>query len=142
MQNFISLGQPLLGEKYVAEKKEKKNNHKNSGHFVPLQRLRAVHALRSIIKHRIGRVLVNEKMLPGELTWRVNAFHKIFIYDLNSVLDQFRIYFQIQLFICSRINYTFSFRFVADSVSTFQISASADGGPCSLVCARETLHRH
>ena len=35
-------------EKYVAEKKErKKNNHKNSGHFVPLQRLRAAHAHRS-----------------------------------------------------------------------------------------------
>ena len=48
MQNFIALGQPILGEKYVAEKeKDKKNNHKNSGHFVPLQRLRATHALRS-----------------------------------------------------------------------------------------------
>ena len=49
MLNLITLGQPLLGEKYVAEKKEerKKNNHKNSGHFVPLQRLRAAHALRS-----------------------------------------------------------------------------------------------
>ena len=47
MQNFITLGQPLLGEKYVAEKKEeKKNNSKNSGHFVPLHRPRAVHALR------------------------------------------------------------------------------------------------
>jgi hypothetical protein len=28
-------------------KEEKKNNPKNSGHFVPLQRLRAAHALRS-----------------------------------------------------------------------------------------------
>ena len=48
MQNFITLGQPLLGEKYVAQKKErkKKNNPKNSGHFVPQQRLRAAHALR------------------------------------------------------------------------------------------------
>ena len=34
MQNFKTLGQPLLGEKYVAQKKEK-NNPKNSGHFVP-----------------------------------------------------------------------------------------------------------
>ena len=36
MQNFTTLGQPLLGEKYVAvkEKKRKKNNPKNSGHFV------------------------------------------------------------------------------------------------------------
>ena len=48
MQNFITLGQPLLGEKYVAQKKErKKNNPKNSGHFVPQQRLRAAHALGS-----------------------------------------------------------------------------------------------
>ena len=48
MQNFITLGQPLLGEKYVAQKeRRKKNNPKNSGHFVPLQRLRAAHALRS-----------------------------------------------------------------------------------------------
>ena len=50
MQNFITLGQPLMGEKYLArkeEKKEKKNNPKNSGNFVPLQRLRAVQALRS-----------------------------------------------------------------------------------------------
>ena len=29
------------------KEKEKKNNHKNSGDFVPLQRLRAAHALRS-----------------------------------------------------------------------------------------------
>ena len=48
MQNFITLGQPLLGEKYVAQKEEKKkNNPKNSGHFVPQQRQRAAHALRS-----------------------------------------------------------------------------------------------
>ena len=49
MQNFITLGQPLLGEKYVAEKekKEKINNTKYSGHFVPQQRPRAAHALRS-----------------------------------------------------------------------------------------------
>ena len=38
--------QPLLGEKYVAEKKRKKNNHKNSGHFVLLQCLRAADAIR------------------------------------------------------------------------------------------------
>jgi hypothetical protein len=31
MQNFITLGQPLLGEKYVAEKERKKNKNKNSG---------------------------------------------------------------------------------------------------------------
>ena len=48
MQNFITLGQPLPGEKYVAEKKKKnKNNTKYSGHFVPQQRPRAAHALRS-----------------------------------------------------------------------------------------------
>ena len=48
MQNFKTLARPLFGEKYVAEKsKEKENNHKNSGHFVPLQRLRAAHTLRS-----------------------------------------------------------------------------------------------
>ena len=28
VHNFITLGQPLLGEKYVAEKKEKKKNTK------------------------------------------------------------------------------------------------------------------
>ena len=38
MQNLRTLGQPLLGEKYFAEKR-KKNNHQNSGHFVQLQRL-------------------------------------------------------------------------------------------------------
>ena len=48
MQNFITLGQPLLGEKYMTQKrKRKKNNPKNSGHFVPQQHPRAVHALRS-----------------------------------------------------------------------------------------------
>ena len=49
VQNFITLGQPLLGEKYVTqkEKKRKKNNPKNSGHYVPLNRPRAAHALRS-----------------------------------------------------------------------------------------------
>jgi hypothetical protein len=56
MQNFISLGQALLGEKYVTEKKrnkesrgkkKKKNNNKYSGHFVPQQRPRAAHALHS-----------------------------------------------------------------------------------------------
>ena len=47
MQNFITLGQPLRGEKYVAKKEEKKNNTKYSGHFVPQQRPRAAHALRS-----------------------------------------------------------------------------------------------
>jgi hypothetical protein len=43
-------GQPLLGEKYVAQKEEKKikrNILKNSEHFVPQQCLRAAHALRS-----------------------------------------------------------------------------------------------
>ena len=58
----LPLGQLLLGEKKEKkerkkEKKEKKekemkneeeeNNPKNSGHYVPLQRPRAVHALRS-----------------------------------------------------------------------------------------------
>ena len=50
VQNFITLRQPLLGEKYVAckeRKVEKKNNPKNSGHFVTLQRLRAAQTLRS-----------------------------------------------------------------------------------------------
>ena len=54
MQNFITLGQPLLGEKYVAQKRKKrkkKNNTKYSGHFVPQQRPRAAHALRSDQKH-------------------------------------------------------------------------------------------
>jgi hypothetical protein len=31
----------------IVEKRDKKNNPKNSGHFVPQQRLRAAHALRS-----------------------------------------------------------------------------------------------
>ena len=48
MQNFITLGLPLLREKFVAQKrKEEKNNLKNSGQFVPQQRLWAAHALRS-----------------------------------------------------------------------------------------------
>jgi hypothetical protein len=50
MQNFITLGQPLLGERYEAEKKEeeqKKINNKYSGHFVPQQYSKAAHALRS-----------------------------------------------------------------------------------------------
>ena len=34
MQNFITLGLPLLREKFVAQKrKEEKNNPKNSGQF-------------------------------------------------------------------------------------------------------------
>ena len=44
MQNVITLGQPLLGEKYVAQKRKKekkKNNTKYSGHSVPQQRPRA-----------------------------------------------------------------------------------------------------
>ena len=47
MQNFITLGQLLLGEKYVAQKEKKKTNPKYSGHFVPQQRPRAAHAHRS-----------------------------------------------------------------------------------------------
>jgi hypothetical protein len=36
-----------MGEKYEAEKERRtKNNQKNTGHFVLLQRLRAAHALR------------------------------------------------------------------------------------------------
>ena len=46
MQNFITLGQPLLGEKYVEEKEIRKRK-KNNGHFIPLQRLSAAHALHS-----------------------------------------------------------------------------------------------
>ena len=46
MQNFITLGQPFLGEKYVTQKEEeKKNNPKNSGHYIPLRRPRAAHAI-------------------------------------------------------------------------------------------------
>ena len=45
MQNFITLGQPLLGEKYLAQKEKKKNNPKNSGHFVLQQCQRAAHTL-------------------------------------------------------------------------------------------------
>jgi hypothetical protein len=42
VRDFITLGQPLLCEEYVARKKERmKNNHKNSGYFGTLQRLRA-----------------------------------------------------------------------------------------------------
>ena len=48
VQNFITLRQPLPGEMYVAQKKEKKNNTKYSLHFVPQQRPRAVHSLCSV----------------------------------------------------------------------------------------------
>jgi hypothetical protein len=47
---FQTLEQPLLGEKYVAEKRKKekkKNNNKYSGHFVSQQWPMAAHALRS-----------------------------------------------------------------------------------------------
>ena len=49
VQNFITLEQPLLGEKYVAEKRKKKiiPTTKYSGHFAPQQHPRAAHALRS-----------------------------------------------------------------------------------------------
>ena len=50
MQNFITLGQHLLGEKYVAQKERKRkksNNTKYSGHFFPQQRPRAAQALHS-----------------------------------------------------------------------------------------------
>ena len=47
IQHCRAIGQSLLGEQYVTrKKKKKKNNSKNSGHYVPLQRPRAVHALR------------------------------------------------------------------------------------------------
>ena len=46
MQNFRTLGKSVLGEKYVTQK-EKKNNPKNSGHYVALRHPRAAHALRS-----------------------------------------------------------------------------------------------
>jgi hypothetical protein len=46
VQNFKTLGQPLLGENYVAEKKKEQNNTKYSGHFVPHQRPKAAHTLR------------------------------------------------------------------------------------------------
>ena len=45
-QNFITLGHPILGEKYVNPERRKKNNPQNSGH-VSLQRPMTVHALRS-----------------------------------------------------------------------------------------------
>ena len=46
--NFITLGQPLMGEKFVTWKEEKKNIPPKSGHYVPLQRPRAAaHAFRS-----------------------------------------------------------------------------------------------
>jgi hypothetical protein len=54
MQNFITLGQPLLGEKNVVQKKEGKkkerktnNTPQNSEHFVPQKLLRAAQALQS-----------------------------------------------------------------------------------------------
>jgi hypothetical protein len=53
MKNFITLGQPLSGRKVCGTEK-KKNNPKNSGHFVPLQRLRAVHALRSDLELKLS----------------------------------------------------------------------------------------
>ena len=62
MQNFITPGQTLLGEKYVAEKEEKKrkeNNPKNSGHFVPQQHLRAAHALLPDQKLELQETKVN-----------------------------------------------------------------------------------
>ena len=56
MQNFTTLGQPILGEKYVTRKERrkegkkeerKKNNAKNSGHYIPGAMPRAVHSLSS-----------------------------------------------------------------------------------------------
>ena len=39
MQNFITLGQPLLGEKYFTQQEERRkkerNNPKNNGHYIP-----------------------------------------------------------------------------------------------------------
>ena len=59
MQNFKTLAQPLLGEKYVAQKEEKKNNPKNSGHFVPQQRLWAAHAIRSVQNCIVNMLTLN-----------------------------------------------------------------------------------
>jgi hypothetical protein len=42
---FVLSKGPALGEKHGSQKR-KKNNPKNSGHFVPQQRLRAAHTLR------------------------------------------------------------------------------------------------
>ena len=46
MQNFRNLGQPLLVEKYVSQKKERKNA-KNSGHYVLPAMPKAAHTLHS-----------------------------------------------------------------------------------------------
>ena len=58
MQNFRTLGQPLLGEK-----KRKEKNEKNRGHYVPLQRPRAAHALCS--DQKVTSVYGSSWLSPG-----------------------------------------------------------------------------
>jgi hypothetical protein len=45
MQNFNTLAQPPSGRKVCGGERKKKNNLKNTGHFVSLQHLRAGHTL-------------------------------------------------------------------------------------------------
>ena len=65
MQNFRTLGQALLGEKNVIRKKrkKKKNNPKNSGHYIPLQRLRAAHTLAYKRRGKIHPVPIERKKM-------------------------------------------------------------------------------
>ena len=59
MQNFEPYDKPFW-EKSMWHRK--KNNHKYSGYFVSLQRLRAAHALRSDQKIMYYKVII----IPGE----------------------------------------------------------------------------
>ena len=58
LQNFKIIAQSILGEKFAAQKEEKrkKNNHKNSGHFVPQPQQRVAQALRLDQKQLVHRV--------------------------------------------------------------------------------------
>ena len=90
MQNFRTLVQPLLGEKYVAHKrkKERKNNPENSGHFVLQQRLKAEHALRSDQKFDNFLSIVPDELNLDVLT--PTACNLFTAAQSNSIIDQER----------------------------------------------------
>jgi hypothetical protein len=72
VQNFITLGHNPSGRKVcgMEKKKEKKNNTKYNGHFIPQQRPRAAHALRSDQKFCSGIMQLFQKhmlMVTGVL---------------------------------------------------------------------------
>ena len=70
-------------------KKKKKNNPKNSGHFVPQQRLRAAHALHSDQNDLVSDLL----LLTGQIstTAHITICHLVVITHILDGIDIIRL---------------------------------------------------